>query len=73
MIYGGWILAHYAASNLYSQLCTPNTFLGFIASPFMVNTPQCVGLRWIVDQGSSTISSMWTMLGVWIIKNVRFK
>ncbi len=72
-IYGGWMIAHYTASNLYVELCTPHTFIGFVTSPLMINTPQCTGLRWVVTQGSSTISNMWTVAGVWAMKHVRFQ
>jgi len=73
LIYGGWVIAHHAASNLYVKLCTPNTILGFIVSPLMVNTPQCVGLRWVLVNGSSAISTMWTMAGLWVIKHIKFR
>ncbi len=73
IIYGAWIIVHHVASNLYVKLCTPNTILGFIVSPLMVNTPQCVGLRWVVVHGSSAISTMWTMAGLWIIKHIKFQ
>ena len=73
IIYGGWILAHHLASHLYTKFCTPNTFIGFLTAPLMVNTPQCAGLRWVVIQGSSSISTMWTMAGVLVIKNVKFQ
>jgi len=73
LIYGGWVVAHYIASNLYVELCTPHTFTGFFLSPLLINTPQCVGLRWVVTQGSTTISNMWTVAGMWAIKHVRFQ
>jgi hypothetical protein len=73
IIYGGWIVAHHVASHLYTEYCTPNTIIGFITAPLMVNTPQCAGLRWTVIQGSTTISTMWTMAGLLVIKNVKFQ
>jgi hypothetical protein len=65
-IYLIWILLHYLASHLYVRLCVPNTIEGFIMSPFMVTTPQCQSLRWIVYNGSNIISNMWILLGTWI-------
>jgi hypothetical protein len=35
-------------------------------SPFMVSTPHCQGLRWIVYNAASIINNMWILIGAWI-------
>lgn len=65
-IYLLWIILHYIASHLYIKLCVTNTFIGFIISPFMVATPQCQGLRWIVYNAANIINNMWISIGAWI-------
>jgi hypothetical protein len=65
-IYVAWIFIHYVASYLYIYFCVPPSFMGFIMSPFLVATPQCVGLRWAVTTGANTIHAMWGVVGVWI-------
>lgn len=65
-IYIVWILLHYIASHLYTNLCVPNTIYGFVMSPFMVTAPHCQGLRWIVYNGSNIITNMWVILGTWL-------
>jgi|LakMenE18May11ns_1017448.scaffolds.fasta_scaffold9225428_1 hypothetical protein len=65
-IYAGWILLHFIASHLYTYLCVPMTWSGFILSPFMVATPHCQGLRWAIYNGGLTIANMWLVFGVWI-------
>ena len=65
-IYLLWICLHYFASHLYIKFCVPNTIMGFIMSPFMVATPHCQGLRWIVYNGANFINHMWLLIGAWI-------
>lgn len=65
-IYFLWIKLHYIASILYTTFCTPNTLYGFIMSPFLIMTPQCQGLRWIIYTGANTINNMWIVLGTYI-------
>lgn len=69
-IYVAWILMHYIATNLYPVVCAPHTLKGFIMSPFMVTTPPCIALRWIIDSGAKAITSMWTILGAWCIQRI---
>ena len=69
-IYLIWILLHYFASHLYVKLCVPNTMYGFIISPFLVSTPYCTGLRWLIYTGANTIHNMWILFGSWISSRV---
>jgi hypothetical protein len=41
-----------------------------LMSPFMVTTPPCIALRWIIDSGATAITSMWAMLGAWCIQRI---
>jgi hypothetical protein len=65
-IYLLWIILHYIASHLYVKLCVPNTVIGFLISPFMIATPHCQGLRWIVYNAANIINNMWILMGSWI-------
>lgn len=65
-IYLLWIVLHYIAAHLYVKLCVPNTIIGFIISPFMIATPHCQGLRWIVYNAANIINNMWILMGTWI-------
>lgn len=65
-IYLLWICLHYFSAHLYVKFCVPNTILGFIMSPFMVMTPHCQGLRWIVYSAANIINNMWIVIGAWI-------
>jgi hypothetical protein len=64
-IYFIWIVLHYIASHLYVRFCVPNTFYGFLISPFMIATPYCIGLRWLVYTGANTVNNMWILFGSW--------
>ncbi len=65
-IYLLWICLHYVASHLYVKFCVPTTIVGFLLSPFMVSTPHCQGLRWIVYNAANMINNMWIIFGTWI-------
>ena len=65
-IYLLWICLHYFSAHLYIKFCVPNTIVGFIMSPFMIMTPHCQGLRWIVYNAASVINNMWILIGAWI-------
>ena len=65
-----WILLHYFASHLYVKLCVPDSLYGFIISPLLVATPYCIGLRWLIQTGATTINNMWILFGTWICSNI---
>jgi len=69
-IYLLWICLHYFASHLYVKICVPNTILGFIMSPFMIPTPHCEGLRWIIYNAANMINNMWLITGSWICSTI---
>lgn len=65
-IYVLWIFIHYIASHLYVIYCTPSNIIGFVASPIIVSSPHCTGIRWCITKGADTIIAMWIILGTWI-------
>jgi hypothetical protein len=65
-VYLLWICLHYISAHLYIKFCVPNTVIGFIMSPFMIATPHCQGLRWIVYNAAGIINNMWVMVGAWV-------
>ena len=65
-IYLLWICLHYFSAHLYIKFCVPNTIVGFLMSPFMIATPHCQGLRWIVYNAAGIINNMWILFGAWI-------
>jgi hypothetical protein len=69
-IYILWVFLHYIASHLYINFCVPKTLYGFILSPFMIPTPHCQGLRWIVYNGANIINNMWIVLGTWLCSTI---
>ncbi len=65
-IYVLWIFIHYISSHLYVAYCTPYNLFGFIASPIMISTPHCTGIRWCIMRGADTITAMWIVIGTWL-------
>lgn len=65
-IYLLWICLHYFSAHLYIKFCVPNSIVGFIMSPFMIMTPHCQGLRWIVYNAANIINHMWILIGAWV-------
>ena len=73
ILYSIWITAHYVAAHVYPIMCAPLTLTGFIMSMFMVATPQCVALRWVIYTGAAAINNMWIMIGCWVITYIATK
>lgn len=69
-IYIMWIGLHYVSAHLYTTICVPDTFLGFIMSPLMVVAPHCRALRWVVHAAAGVIDNMWIIFGTWICANI---
>ena len=69
-IYLLWICLHYFSAHLYVKFCAPDTIMGFLMSPFMMATPHCQGLRWIVYNAAGIINNMWILIGAWIYSMV---
>lgn len=71
-IYLLWIIAHYFASHLYIQICVPNTFYGFVVSPFVAVSPHCQALRWVVYNAGANINNMWITFGLWLQNHIMY-
>ena len=71
-LYAFWILLHFVVPHLYVYFCTPATILGFIASPFVAPAPHCSAFRWVIYNGGNTITSMWVVLGGWLLQKLIF-
>ena len=35
-------------------------------APFLVASPHCTGLRWVITTGGQQIVTMWTVIGTWL-------
>lgn len=70
-IYVLWILAHFVASHLYVQLCTPWSVFGVLASPFLIASPHCQGLRWIIYEAGGKVGLMWGLLAGWVLGKIK--
>jgi len=71
-IYLLWIALHFFASQFYIELCVPKTIYGFLASPFLMATPHCQALRWIVYNAANAINNMWIVMGTWFCSQIMF-
>ena len=65
-----WILLHFATPHLYIYFCTPATFMGFVASPFIATAPHCIALRWCIYNSGNVISTMWMLVGAWCVRKL---
>jgi hypothetical protein len=69
-LYFGWILIHYLAVHLYARICVPSTLTGFLMSPLLAPAPHCMGLRWAMNTGGDSITAIWMMCGVYVVKRL---
>ena len=63
--YTFWVCTHYAASHMYTKVCTPLSLYGFLFSPFIASAPHCTALLWFVSTGSGHVHTMWVIIGAW--------
>lgn len=70
-IYVLWTFAHFIASHAYVQLCTPFNIVGLISSPFMMASPHCQGLRWVIYEAGNKVSIMWGLLAGWVLAKIK--
>lgn len=68
LIYLSLLLTYYSSAHLFVQYCTPSGFLGFIQSPFLVETLQCRGLKWIFTYSHEYIRSLWLLISTYAVK-----
>jgi len=66
-VYIGVALLHFASANLYPCLCTPVTLIGILMTPFMIVTPHCLAIRWIIEWSGNQISNAWIWLGGYLV------
>ena len=71
-IYLLWISIFYFSSHLHVYLCTPYGFYGFLMSPLLYQTPQCVAIRWLVTNGSLYINAFWSLIAGIAIRKLSF-
>jgi hypothetical protein len=65
-----WIFLHYASAHVYTELCVPPTVKGFLLSPFVIATPHCSAMRWLMQNGANSINAAWLILGAAVIKYI---
>ena len=65
-----WIVIHWLSSHFYLKYCVGNTIIGILMSPFIIPTPQCIAMRWIIFNGGRMIEVMWVVLGKWLIERL---
>ena len=70
-IYVLWILAHYIATHLYVKFCTPLSVFGVLASPFLIASPHCQGLRWVIYEAGSNVGVMWGLIAGWFVNKIK--
>ena len=66
-VYFGIVLAHFICSNVYPIWCCKNTWYGFIMTPFMVVTPHCEALRWVMHYTGEQIRNVWLWIGSYLV------
>lgn len=68
-IYLFWITMHYGASHAYPYFCAPNDVTGYLISPFLMMTPHCRGLYWMIQTSTLAIQNMWIIIGTTLMYN----
>ena len=72
-IYLVWTTLHYSSSHMYTHFCTNLSLSGFLTSPFLITAPHCHGFRWCINHGADALSSMWVVMGTWLLSCLSWK
>ena len=67
-----WAIANSIAPYIYIKLCTPDSILSFLTSPFRVLSPECKCLRWIIDYSADTITMFQLAVSTRILNYFRY-
>jgi hypothetical protein len=67
LVYSGISILHYISANTYPTLCTPCTITGMVMTPFMVVTPHCQAIRWVINWSGNQINMAWISLGGYLV------
>lgn len=52
---------------MYPYMCCRPNLLGFIMTPFMVVTPHCEAMRWVIHYSGDQIRNVWIWLGGYLV------
>lgn len=66
LTYTAWISLSYYSTHLYAHFCAEWSIMGFLTHPFMVSSPHCLALKWVMNEGSSTISNLFAMIATYV-------
>ena len=67
-----WIILHFVCAHIYTYMCVPLTFTGFMLSPLVTMNPMCRGLQWVTYNSLLVMSNMWIAIGTWITTDLLF-
>ena len=69
-IYIIWVIVHYVSAHIYTKICVPSGLYGLVLSFILTPSPYCYTLRWIIFNGGNYITTMWVILGMWIVNKL---
>ena len=67
IVYIGISIIHFISANLYPRFCAPLTLIGAMMTPFVIVTPHCQALRWVIDWSGLQICNAWVWLGGYLV------
>jgi hypothetical protein len=64
-VYLFWNTMHWGAIQFYQHFCAPKTFIGYIMTPLMSQTPHCRTAHWIHQTSTNAFNSITTLIVSW--------
>jgi hypothetical protein len=61
---------YYTSSHLHVKVCTPWSLMGFIKSPFLIETLECRAIKWLFTYSHEYIHSLWILFSTFLIKMI---
>jgi hypothetical protein len=65
-IYVFWVAVHHFVPQIYAQYCSTTLYNTLFVAPSNI----CKGLRWLMLSSGDSLTAMWYILGMWILKKI---
>ena len=72
MTYIVWVSLSYFSIHAQARFCAEWSIMGFLSHSFVVNSPHCNALKWLINEGSSSISRLFAMVAIYVATTLVF-
>jgi len=72
MTYFAWVSLSYFSIHAHAHFCAEWSIMGFFTHSFVVSSPHCNALKWLINEGSSAISRLFALFAMYVVSKLLF-